>query len=475
MFKKLILIPFALCLLASCSPRIQPDKPILAQTDFNLDSVPVSELNIPIQINLKPFFAMAERKVDTLFTSPGYPNGWVQEGCDMRYKYVFRRSPLEVKAVGTSFNLGFTGYYKIIGSTRVCVMGAAVSPWSSPCRCGFDEGERRVNVSFSNSITVQRDYKIKLNTRRNEPVPLDKCEVCIWGQDITKQVMNGLTEELDLAKADLERNYGTVDLRQPFQQLWNELGKAYNIYNLGWMQINPQRIHINNLFASGDSLYAYLGLSAKPVIGFERPPDGQAPIPPMGEFSRRPGFSVYLDAVLDYDSLSNILNTQLVDKEFDLNKGPVKKKFIIKNCRIYGEGNERLVIRVDFAGTNKGVFYLTGKPVYNKETRVLEVADLDFDIRSKNALLKTAEWLFSRRITNEISKYTRYDLTAFIDTAKVTVNQQLNREWMKGISSYGRIEDITLENIYPFSRHLVIRSNCRGELSVKVDSIDFSL
>ena len=64
---------------------------------------------------------MAEKSVDTLFTSPGYPDNWVQEGCDTRYKYIFRRSPLHLKGYGTAVNLGFTGYYKIIGSTRLCV------------------------------------------------------------------------------------------------------------------------------------------------------------------------------------------------------------------------------------------------------------------------------------------------------------------------------------------------------------------
>ena len=418
---------------------------------------------------------MAESKVDTLFTSPNYPTGWVQEGCDMRYKYTFRRSPLRMSAVGTSFNLGFTGYYRIIGSTRVCVMGAAVSPWSSPCRCGFDEGERKVNVSFSNSIAVQRDYKIKLTTKRNEPQPLDKCEICFWGQDITKQVMNGLKEELDLAKADLDKNYGLVDLRPSFQQLWSEIGKAYNIYNLGWMQINPQRLQINNLYANNDSLYVFLGVSAKPVISFEKPADVQTVLPAISDISRRQGFSIYLDAVLDYDSFSRLLNAQAVGKQFDLNKGPVRKKFIIDQCKIYGENNEKLIIKVDFSGSNKGVFYLTGKPVYHKETHILEIANLDFDIKSRNALLQTAEWLFNKKILNEIGQYTRYDLTSFIDTAKISINEQLNREWVKGISSFGRINDISLESIYPFSKHLVIRSNCTGELSVKVDAVDFSL
>lgn len=473
--KGIIFFAIIIIFFSSCSHKITAERPMLAPTNFNLDSVPVSEINIPIQISLKPVYAMAEKNVDTLFTSSGYPDGWVQEGCDMRYKYVFRRSPLQMKVSGTSMNLGFTGYYKIIGSTRVCVMGAAVSPWTPGCKCGFSEGERRVNVSFSNSLAILPDYKVKLTIKRNEPQPLDKCEVCFWNQDITRQVMNGLKEELDAAKTELEKNYSIVDLRPKFQQVWDQLNKAYHIYNTGWLQMNPQRIRINNIFAKNDSLNVYLGLSAKPVITFEKPREQSTPVPSVRDFSQRQGFSIYLDAVLNYDSLSNLLNQHLANKEFDLNKGPVKKKFIFRDCKLIGEGNERLVIKVNFSGTNEGTFYLTGKPAYDKDAHILEIKDMEFDIKSKNALLKTAEWLFSKRILTEISKYSRYDLTSFIDSAKVNVGQQLNQEWIKGVRGYGNIEEIKLINIYPISQFLVIRSNCTGNLFVKVESVDFTL
>ena len=155
--KGIIISVIVISLLLSCSHKINPDKPSLSKTNFKLDSLPNSEINIPIIINLRPLYTMAEKQVDTLFTSPGYPNGWVQEECDTRYKYSFRRSPLQIKASGTSMNLGFTGYYKIVGSTRVCVAGAAISPWTAPCKCGFDEPERRVNVSFTNSFSILPD------------------------------------------------------------------------------------------------------------------------------------------------------------------------------------------------------------------------------------------------------------------------------------------------------------------------------
>ena len=473
--KGIVVLTCLLTVVNSYSQKINPENPDLSPGNFKLDSLPNSEINIPVQINLKPMYAMAEKSVDTLFTSPGYPDGWVQDGCDSKYKYSFRRSPLQIKGSGNSLTIGFTGYYKIVGSTRVCAGGAVISPWTPPCRCGFNEPERRVNVSFSNSIAVQPDFKVKLAILRNEPQPLDKCEVCFWGQDITKQVMKGLTTELDASKKDMEKIYGSVDLRPRFQQVWDQLNKVYSLYGLGWLQMNPQKIRINNLFINKDSLNIYLGLSAKPVISFEKPAEKKSAIPGLGTFSRQQGFSIFLDAVLNYDSLGWIINQQLKGKEFDFKKAFVKKKFIIDECKIYGGGFEKLIIKIKFSGTNTGIVYLAGKPIYNNDKKTIEIMDIDFDIKSKNVLLGTADWLFDKRITKEISKNAKFELGAYIDSAKININKQLNQEWIKGIRSYGDIKDIKLIGIYPLQQNLVIRSNCSGDLSVKVESINFSL
>ena len=166
------LLPFLLLVTASArSQKIDPEHPDLSPGNFKLDSLPNSEINVPIQVNLKPFYQMAEKSVDTVFTSPGYPDNWVYDGCDVRYKYILRRSPLRISGVANMMTLGFTGFYKIAGSTRVCVKGTVLSPWTPPCKCGFSEPERRVNVSFTNTFSLQPDFKVKLTVRRNEPEP----------------------------------------------------------------------------------------------------------------------------------------------------------------------------------------------------------------------------------------------------------------------------------------------------------------
>jgi hypothetical protein len=461
--------------LASCSKKIIAERPLLANSRFNLDSIPDSEINIPIRINLRPLYALAESQVDTLFTSPDYPNGWVYQGCDTRYQYRFRRGPLQLKAVGNRFDLGFTGYYRISGSSRVCVAGTAISSWSAPCRCGYNEPERRVNISFSNRISLQSDYKVRLQVQRNEPEALDKCEVCFWGQDITNQVLSGLVEELDSAKVQLEREYGLLDLRPRFQQVWNELSRSFDLYGRGWLQVNPTQLQINNLFAKNDSLYIYLGLKAKPRLSFEKPVDYTAPLPPMGAIGRMDGFNVFVDAELNYDSLSRIVNSQVAGRSFDFKKGPIHKKFIIDQCALYGSGNERLIIRVDFSGTNKGTLYLTGKPAYDPDNRILDIRDMEFDIKTKNLLLGSADWLFNRRILNEISRQARFDLGEYVDSAKTLINAQMNREWYPGLRSEGAVNDIRISGIYPFPGALHIRSRANGVLAVKLDELNISL
>ncbi|MBS1918739.1 MAG: DUF4403 family protein [Bacteroidetes bacterium] len=472
--KAMIFLILLLFISASCSHKINPAEPVISVTEINKDSLPDSEINIPFQIDLKPFYILAEKNIDTVFNSPGYPDNWVHDGCSSRYMYTFRRGPLQMKVSGNSLNLGFTGFYKVIGSTRACINGTAISPWTPPCKCGFTEGDRKVNVTFVNTFRIQPDYKIRISINRSEPQPLNKCEVCFWGQDITSHVMKELKSSLDDAKKNMELSYGTIDLRSKFQALWNQLNKSINVYNIGWLQIHPQQLHVNGFFAFNDSLYISLGVSAKPVISFEKPGDQYSAIPDLSNSSAIPGFNIFLDAVLQYDSLSSILNDQIEGHEFELNKGPVKKKFVVRSCRLSGSGNDNLIIKVDFGGSAEGTAYFTGQPSYDPSSHILELKNLDFDVKTKDKFLKTASWLFNKKITDELSSYTRFDLTSFLDLTKLNLSQQLNREWMPGIRSYGMISNVNLAGIYPKNQFLVLRSNCTGLLSFKITSERFN-
>lgn len=135
---------------------------------------------------------------------------------------------------GTTLDLGFTGYYQIIGATRACAGNTVFSPWTPACRCGFDEPERRVNIGFRSQFNLLPNHILKTKVTRTEPQPLDKCAVCFWGQDVTNSVMEGLKAELDLSKKAMEDSFGTYNLRPYLQQAWNKMNNVYSIPGIGF-------------------------------------------------------------------------------------------------------------------------------------------------------------------------------------------------------------------------------------------------
>jgi len=438
---------------------------------IKIDSLPESQIDIPIQINLKPIYALAEKNVDTVFTSPNYPDGWVQSDCATRYKYHFRRSPLTMSMKGTTLNLAFMGYYQIVGSTRACVSGAVLSPWTPGCRCGFDEPERRVTVSFTNTFQLQPNYILNSKIVRNEPKAIDKCSVCFWGQDITTEVIKGLKEELDDSKKSMDSAYGNFNLRPYMQQAWNMLNDVYSIPNVGYFSLHPKKIRMENISAKNDLLNINIGISASPVVSFEKSNALPSPVPNLTNANNPGGFNIYLEAALQYDSLSNVLNGYMVNKQFDVGEGIFQKHIIVQHTAVSGDGEGNMNIRVDFTGSFDGTAYFVGKPVYNEEKKTIEVQDLDYDLKTKNLLLKTAKWFFNKKIISELKNYTSFDLSQYYDTAKVSLNSWLNREWTKGISGNGSVTDLKLTSVYALPQHLLIRSNCVGKLNVIVSDL----
>lgn len=447
-----------------------------AQPKAATDTLPESNVDIPIQLNLKSVYALADRAVDTVFTSPGYPNDWVQPECGTRFKYHFRRSPLRMSMKGLTMNLGFTGYYQITGAARLCTPGGTVlSPWSPACRCGFNEGERRVDVGFASTFALTPDYILQTKIIRTEPVPKDKCEVCFWGRDVTKNVMDGLKAALDASRKAMQDSFGNLNLRPYLQQAWNLLNETYAVPGIGFFTLHPKRLRMNNIAAQNDLLNISIGITASPEITFTKPAVGSTPVPNLSNAAVPGGFSVYLDAALQYDSLSRVVNGYMAGKRFDLSEGVFAKYIVVKEVTIAAGPDNRMLIKLDFTGSFNGTAFFTGNPVYNAAAKTIEVKDLDYDLQTKNVLLKTAKWLFSGKIESELKKNTVINLTTYFEQAQKALNDYLNKEWAKGIKGMGSVKELKVVSVQPLPQHILIKTACSGALAVQVSELNLSL
>ncbi|WP_162944955.1 DUF4403 family protein [Flavisolibacter nicotianae] len=447
---------------------------VFAQTNHP-EALPLSQIDIPIQINLKPFYALAERNVDTVFTSPNYPEDWVQADCATRYKYRFRRSPLRMSVKGTTLDLSFTGFYQISGSTRFCTGGGTVlSPWTPSCNCGFAEGERKVAIGFTSTFNLQPNYVLQTKIVRKEPVAQDKCEVCFWGQDVTKDVLDGLKKELDASKKAMEDSFSVINLKPYLQQAWNLLNDAYTIPGIGTFRLNPKNIRMQNLSASNDLLNMSIGITASPVVSFIKAAPASTPLPDLTAANSPGGFSIFLEAALQYDSLSRVVNGYMAGKRFDLSEGLFARHIVVDNVTLAGNSEGNLLIKLDFSGSFNGSAFFNGRPTYNAATQTIEVQNLDYDLQTKNLLLKTAKWLFNGKIESELKKAASIPLGTYFASAQKSLNGYLNREWAKGIKGSGTVKDLHLVSAEALPQHLLIKTACAGDLRVQVSEINLN-
>jgi hypothetical protein len=102
------------------------------------------------------------------------------------------------------------------------------------------------------------------------------------------------------------------------------------------------------------------------------------------------------------------------------------------------------------------------------------VNNLDYDLHTKNFLLKTAKWLFNKKIKSELKQYTTFSLKEYYDTAAKSINAWINKEWTKGVKGNGQVSELKLIGVYALPDHILIRSNCNGKLNLTISDIPLS-
>ena len=462
--------------LSACSQKTSPTSNSVVATVpasvtmFQVDTLQWSEIDIPVTIALQPFYSMAERSVQKEYSSPGFPTDFVVEDCQTRYMYRLRRDALRFRGEKNIVGMAFTGHYMIAGAQRICTgtgsERTSVSPWSPTCTCGVNEGERRVNVGFAISFDMSDDYHIKPFFSSINPMPLDKCTVCFWGQDITQTVMTQIKAQVDVAGREMSDSLRKLDLRPTFQQVWDQLNQVQPIFGMGWLQLNPERLRLSRFNVSKDTLRLTMGLSARPVITQDAPRMVRTVVPDLSDRQEHTGFHIVFDARLRYDSLSAMATQRLKDKRIDIES--VKRHVFIRKVTISGSDEGRLAILVAFDGSAEGTFSLTGVPRYDSATKILSFTGLDYDIRSTNVTVNTAKWLFNRKILNVLEQSTRFELAPYEKQVLDMINPQLNRELRKGIILSGSVHAIGIPAIRPGRDVLLVRCQSQGELSLLV-------
>jgi hypothetical protein len=456
--KHLIYLP-ALLIFLSCNTS----KKIVApgEEKRSLPELPQSELDIPIQIAAAPIMAKAEKLVPSEFTSDGWPE-LLHPSCDFRYKYRFVRTNLQISSTSNLISIRFGGNYQVSGSKCLCTAGVPVTPWISGS-CGFQpQPLRRVNMALSTNLQFLPNYTVRTVTSINQIQPLDKCQVSVFSNDITQLVMDSIRSSLATFSAAMDQTIAGLSFTNFINPLRDSSYKKVAIGNYGYLLLNPTGLRIGQLNYSKDSFYISLGISCRPQLSSD-PTNHISPppaLPPLLQTENRNGFRVYFNMNYDYDFLTRMLRDSLHNKVFEY-KG---RTIVVKDASIKGIENKKIEIRIDFAGSNHGSIYLRGTPVLDSAKQTLSLPDIQYSFEGEDLALKIGRSLFRNKIRKTIQGNSYLDITAFLTANKSMIDQQMNREWIKGFRSSGNLKEAKILDMLVNDQSIQMQVFISGEM-----------
>jgi hypothetical protein len=407
--------------------------------------------------------AKAEKLVPAEFTSDAWPD-FLRPSCDFRYKYRFVRTSLQVSCVNNLISIRFGGNYQVSGSKCICTAGIPVTPWISG-RCGFlPQPLRKVNMVLSSSLQFLPDYKVRTTTTINQIQPVDKCEVSVFSSDITQLVMDSIRSSLATFSTAMDQSIAGLSFAKFVTQLKDSSYNKINIGKYGYFLLNPTALRIGQLNYAKDSFSISLGVSCRPF--FSSNPVNHIPVPAvlpaLLQTESRNGMRLYLNMNYDYDFLTNILKDSLHNKVFEL-KG---RTIVVKDASIKGIGNQQIELRIDFAGSNRGSIYLRGTPVLDTAKQTLSMPDIQYSLEGEDLALKIGRSLFRNKIRKTIQGKTYLDIAAFLNANKVMIDQQMNREWIKGVYSAGNLKEAKIIGMLVTKQNIQVQVFIAGELKL---------
>ncbi len=285
----------------------------------------------------------------------------------------------------------------------------------------------------------------------------------------TRSIVEGVTQPLQRILSGLinKKLNEQFPLKTEVTKVWDSAQKPVLLdrnYS-AWLKITPQDVLIYPFYAQKGLAKLTVGLNsfAELVVGPE--PATRAPVPlPNLKLANGAGrtFRIALNTDLFYKDLLSIALPLLLNKEL----GSDGKSIILKELDLYGNG-DRLIIKVAATGSLDGTFFLNCRPVFNPQTSMFSVEDVDFDMQTRDLLLRSADWFLHGTIRSRIQEKLNMDLTQRLTQAREMANKALTRlKLAENIVLTGNVKTMKLSDVMVQKDKISIQVNAEGETAI---------
>lgn len=334
----------------------------------------------------------------------------------------------------------------------------------------FESPKIANKLKFRMNAGISPDWKIKADVFYLGLSELLADRVGIGPVSIKpRNVVDGIIQPVqrilsDLVSQKLNEQY---PLKAQITAVWNSAYKPILLdkTSSAWLRLTPRDVLMYPFYAQKGLAKINLGLTsfAELVVGPEPHEGTPLPLPALklAQGADRT-FHVILNTELFYKDVRSIALPLLLNREL----GSDGKSIILKDLELYGNG-DRLVIKVEATGSLEGLFFLHGRPVFNSQTNLFSVEDVDFEMETRDLLLQSADWFLHSTIRSSIQEKLNIDLTQRLTQVREMAGKAMER-YKLGENLYltGTVRTIQLSDVLVQQDRLLIQANAEGETTI---------
>lgn len=339
---------------------------------------------------------------------------------------------------------------------------------------------RELNASlalkFTTAITLNSDWTVTTKTTSDGYEWLSTPTVKVGGIDVSVKFVADLIMQSSLKKMGStidESIKEYLDLKPYALKAWEMINNPVKLndeYNV-WLKIVPQKIISSTLSATDGMIRHKAGLNGTIKLSMgEEPPKAEVskPLPDLliGDV---PVEVTTLNAYISmpFSEINKVALSYLKGKAFEQGK----RKVVVEDIKIYGsEGS--LVAETLLSGSFKGTIYFKGKPAYNPIDSTLIIKDFDYDLSTKNFLVKSASWLYQDGFKRLIADQLKWSIKKEMVMLRSTVNNNLKAyKLTPGITLTGSIDRVEPGQVFISSDGMVPEVQVKGKFGITIEKL----
>lgn len=455
----LILVVVAWSACKSIKPA-EPNYPVARKTYTRS----TSGINIPVEIPLQILEERLNKQFHgVLYNDDSYTRPTVD---DVKIK-VYQNNRIVVAAAADQ--LLFTVPLKIWAQAR----------WKACSFCPEIEKQTifDVEVFLKSKVEVLKNYQFRMSTSadgfewRSAPtVSLGPIDIPIARllEGVLQTQLTNITKEIDKGVNS------AVDLKSQISQLWTVVQNPILLDDSTktWMVIEPRTIQLAPITSNKQNMLINFGLETylETKTG-TRPLEKPKSVLPDLKFTSQPAtnFSINVQSILGFTEATAIAKRAVLGKTFAWKKKVVK----VEDIEIFGKG-DLAYIRLLLSGSAKGELFLFGYPKFDGSTNTLFFDRLDYDINTKSALVKAANWMVGSTIQKQLQQQLVFSFDTEVKEVRKDLEKRLKKFSYKQLFTMtGVLTDFSIKDIYVADDHFDVHLNANGRAQLKLDGIDF--